>query len=483
FHTGVNLVQPIDTSKLTRQIKKLTLLHEAALTVLQYSNYCNPEQATEILRRLPFLMRHEESRVLKGQTLDPKLPPMFHGLLHVMGDRFVQVFSDCNLRQIERGAWALAAARHQHDGVALALSEKLKQLTQELLDLNAKPFNTRVTKPTPEQLNSGIFASRVLVPESVNQLPVKAVLPEFNALAGIAWALATVAGEHSAAAAKAALEQLAEKFGALQVDPKPLPDADSLCRLAWAFAKAGVHNPAAVDKLFHLAEERLKSQLQAHDPASGPLRPRCTYRYKTVRGWVDQHFPRKPRDSSYLGDTAPKIIPRDFEIDSLGSLLSAAALLRDQVPVERLQTILNLAAQHTAASSVAGGALQPLMVTYEEVTRVLAACEQLGFRSSTLVTPLLHGLPMAALSAEALSQLAAAATLHHVRSRTVYLRIVRAFNAKLSVSPTLVAGAGIGAEGKKEGEAAAALGAQLLLAVTKAGLPANASVSRIASLV
>jgi len=541
---GINLVQPVHTTDLTKSIKKVTLIREASLIAMNSIEYMNPQQVVDLLRRLPFLMRHEYARLLKGQTLDEKVPMLFHGILHMLGDRLALQLDDCSLRQIEYGAWAMAASRHEHDSLALALSAKVESLTKEILSLNAKHFNSNVVNPSPTQLNSGAFTSATLIPERIHLLPTSSVFPEINALAGIAWSMASISGSgsNSVAAVRAAATGLAEAIAKLPSDPKPLPDAESICRLAWTLAKAEVDNPAAIDRILHWAEIRIQEQLENHDPACGPLQPKCTFRYKTFRGWSDQGVPRDVArlESKYLRDTAPMIIPRDFEVDSIGSILSAVATpaLRRQVHPERLEKMLALAAQHVAASAVTSEGIHPMEVSYKEVTRILAACEALEFRSSTMVTPLLHGLPMASLSAAELAALAAAAAVHRVRSKTVFFRILRAFNAKLGVikgdqqgegrgsgkAVLLAAGrgsveVGVGkarVEGanwddsvfaneaeakevrggggeemsgeqreeeraKEEGEAARAA-AQLLLALQKVGYPADPAVNRIAKM-
>jgi hypothetical protein len=61
-----NFIQPVDTNTINALLESATLLEHAAIPVLQYSEWFDPEQVTQTLQRVPRMLRYQRRKCSKG---------------------------------------------------------------------------------------------------------------------------------------------------------------------------------------------------------------------------------------------------------------------------------------------------------------------------------------------------------------------------------------------------------------------------------
>ncbi|KAG2440021.1 hypothetical protein HXX76_004138 [Chlamydomonas incerta] len=415
------------------------------------------------MQRVPRMLQYQRRKGRRGvayATSPTASAELARSLLDALGSRLATVAAACSDQQLARALWALGVARHPHPEALAAASEVLPQRLRRaagsagsaggsggsggvgggmpmtelataawgLAAAAAGSGSPAVREPVRRALQE---VARHLVDTQPADLSAPSALPPPTAASATtpAGAVAPAADEVAAAASAAALAA-----------DRPWLDPRSAVKLAWAFANADVKDAAALDVVAEAAAARIASQLQAHDPASGPLTPRATYMYLTIRGW--QAWPRpRPRQirsaasaarggrSRYLYDDRPRVVLRDFTAGSLAQLLAALAAAG-----HRHEGLMQAAAAHLTASSG-----RSLRVDPHDLKRLAAAFARLdlaapagggGAATAAALTALLSAAQLSALPAPLLARLTILAAESGVRRRGLYDRLVRQLMAR-----------------------------------------------------
>ncbi|KXZ46870.1 hypothetical protein GPECTOR_40g604 [Gonium pectorale] len=487
-----NLLQAVDTNHIDALLSSSTVLQHALIPVLQYGNLFDPEQVTRTLQRVPRMLRyqlrkrsHGSGRAAAagaGTTLAQaagaqKAREAASLLLDALGSRLAAVAPDCSDEQLARAIWAYGVSRHHHPDVLRAACEQLQQRLGTMpvphvataawgLAAAARDAPAELAAPVRQLLQaigSHLVATQpdnLELPAPPAQLQPPAASDAGSTEGGAAAAAASGGPLQSAADEVAAAAGRGRAEGAL-----PWLDHRSAVKLAWAFATAEVRDPQVLDLLGDAAASRIATQLRAHNPAAGPLSPRATFLYRTVRGWQAWPRPRPPRTgtagrrSRYLYDERPRVVLRDFTLSTLAPLLCSFRRLG-----HIHEGLLQASAQHVLAST-AGASLRVRTV---DVSRLTAAYSAARFRHGPALEALLLSTQLHAVPAPLLARLATLAAEWGVRRRSLYDRLLRQLTARAWVAggggaasaALALAGAG-GEEDAAVAEAAEALGLAL----------------------
>eukprot|EP00798_Chlamydomonas_sp_ICE-L_P015438 gene15438-21525_t len=368
-----NLIQDVDTNLITQMLKKATAIEDMVQPVITHSKLLDPFQ------KLPRMALSKKHRLRKMGRADSNA--FYTGMMKRLAERFSVIMGDCTNDQLVRGLWGLGMARLNHESALMSASVAL---SSRLHSLDGKQLSTVAwALAATGYENDDVLASiaaRVATAQAAG-LSTSAIQAEKEAPKAemTGWqrqkqqakkeALKAEVHHYRQAAPAPGSEEVAE--AAEVVAEKGLElDHRSIIKLAWAFAEAGVQHPPANEalskaatsliaaqlqhlkhppanealskaatsliaaQLQHLkhppanealskaATSLIAAQLQVHDPESGPLQPRRTFMYRTVRGWVSLDAPRKPRPpSKYMRKDGPTIVVRDFEVGSLAGLV------------------------------------------------------------------------------------------------------------------------------------------------------------------
>ncbi|KAJ9533351.1 hypothetical protein QJQ45_026416 [Haematococcus lacustris] len=373
------LAQPIDILQLDPMLRRVSLLEDAAVPLLRYSQYLNPDQASYMLAKLPCVARWQLSRGggLAPGVLEPDQEQLLRLMLDVTAHRYAAVARRCSHAQLVQGLEGLALQGAWHppamDAAAQQLQARLAVLPGDLLSSAvwclaaswtrhqqppaSQPYPASPAPspdlpshtapfPYPELLSgvaarvasaSAAFPSQPPAPAALRTTPaVPSPLAPFTARRGVAASAPVAPGVAHAAG-----------------PPTLLLDHRSVAKLAVAFEALGFSEPAAGERLAIASTHLLTQQLAAHSKASGTatLQPRMWYRYKTVRGEVVEDTQRPARPSKYLRDNSPRVCARDFELVSLGPMLRALDSTKCLTPA-----LLEAASRQILASGPANSA-------------------------------------------------------------------------------------------------------------------------------
>ncbi|GFR42112.1 hypothetical protein Agub_g2955 [Astrephomene gubernaculifera] len=453
-----NFIQPVDTNKINALLESATLLEHAAVPVLKYGAWFDPEQVTRTLQRVPRMVRYQRR---KGKRASPGSPAATAPLLlDALGSRLAQVAPDCSDEQLARALWAYGVSRHPNPAALLAACEQLPRRlpSMPLTHLATAAWGLAAAASAPgsssnKQLQDAVRETLATVarhlaasrPESFHALPPPAAAvsdssSSVGAGSSRSRSLAHQKGSSSssgrASASSAPLQPAAEVVAAaagrsaLEAD-RPWLDHRSALKLAWAFATADVRDAQALDVIGDAAAARIASQLQSHDPALGPLAPRATYLYRTIRGWQAWPRPRPPRAgtagarSRYLYDERPRVVLRDFTLGSLAPLLACFGRLG-----HRHEGLLKASAQHVVASAGPSLCVHP-----HDLTRLTGALHALRSPQPQALAALLGRVQLTDLPAPVLARLTLLAADWGVAKKALYGRLVRQLAARAWVVP------------------------------------------------
>ncbi|GIL77135.1 hypothetical protein Vretimale_3194 [Volvox reticuliferus] len=444
-----NFIQPVDTNHINAVLESATLLEHAAIPVLQYGAWFDPEQVTRTLQRLPRMLRYQRRK--SSRAAADRAAVTSWRLMDVLGSRLAQVAVDCTDEQFARAMWAFGVSRRHHAEVIRVACEQLPRrlgsLTMPQLATTAWSLaaaTRSAPKPAQESVRDTLKAiARHLVATRPANLSAPSS-PRAQIATGMA-ATPLAGGKNGAAAAASvrltpAADMVAAAVtagrAALDVD-QPWMDHRSALKLAWAFAALGVHDTQALDAIGDAAAARIDTQMQAHDGTAAPLVPRATFLYWTIRGWQAWPRPRPPRartggrPSRYMRDERPRVVLRDFTLPSLAPLLAAFRRLG-----YRHEGLLQASAKHIVASA---GPL--LRVAPADLTRLTGAMEILRFRNAPALAALLSCSRLTALPAPVLARLTALAAEWGVPSRHsggLYGRLARQIVARAWINSDMV---------------------------------------------
>ena len=116
------------------------------------------------------------------------------------------------------------------------------------------------------------------------------------------------------------------------------------------------------------------------------MQPTYSYRYWTIKGWVERDMPFTPRPSKYQRDNSPLLVTRSFQLSTLASLISSMSKLGHLDP-----QLMHVVAAHIEASQA-----QP---TLGQALQLVRACHRLDYRQPELLVPVLRSLPLANVTA------------------------------------------------------------------------------------
>ncbi|GLI59552.1 hypothetical protein VaNZ11_001455 [Volvox africanus] len=420
-----NFIQPVDTNHINAVLESATSLDHAAIPVLQYGAWFDPDQVTRTLQRLPRMLRYQRRK--SSRAAADRAAVTSWRLMDVLGSRLAQVAVDCTDEQFTRAMWAFGVSRRHHaEAIHVAceqLPRRLGSLTMSQLATTAWSLaaaTSSAPKPAQEPVRDALQAiARHLVATRPANLSAPAP-PRAQIITGAAATPVTGGKDGAAAAASVRVSPAADVVAAAVAAGRAALDADqpwmdhrSALKLAWAFAALGVHDTQALDAIGDAAAARIGTQLQVHDGASGPLSPRATFLYWTIRGWQAWPRPRPPRartggrPSRYMRDERPRVVLRDFTLPSLAPLLGAFRRLG-----YRHEGLLQASAKHIVASAGPSFRVAPA-----DLTRVTGAMEALRFRNAPALAALLGSSRLTALPAPVLTRLTALAAEWGVPSR------------------------------------------------------------------
>ncbi|GLC37423.1 hypothetical protein PLESTB_001587600 [Pleodorina starrii] len=471
-HNRYNFIQPVDTKHINSLLDSATRVEHAAIPVLQYGAWFDPEQVTRTLQRLPRMLRYQRRKSSRAAADGASVTSW--RLLDALGSRLAQVAPDCTNEQLTRALWAYGVSRRYHAdvlGVACKqLPRRLPSMTMPQLATTAWSLAAAASlapKPVQEPVREALQAvARHLVTARPANLSAPAPPAQLPAAAAAAPGALAPAADVVAAAVAAGRAALAAD--------QPWMDHRSALKLAWAFAALDVRDAQALDVIADASVARMSSQLQAQDRSSGPLAPRATYLYRTIRGWQAWPRPRPPRartggrPSRYLRDERPRVVLRDFTLPSLAALLAAFRRLG-----HRHEGLLQASAQHVVASSG-----PTLRVAPADLTRLTGALEALRFRHGPALSALLSASRLSDLPAPVLARLTILAAEWRVPARRrgggdLYGRLARQLVARAWIADGADRGAAkelLVAGGEGAGGAAAAEAAAVAAAAADGGV-------------
>ncbi|KAG2495290.1 hypothetical protein HYH03_006563 [Edaphochlamys debaryana] len=463
--SAYNFIQPVETNHINALLESATVLEHAALPVLQYGAWFDPEQVTRTLQRVPRMLRYQQ-RKGAAAAASQSASATATRMLDTLGVRLAAVAKDCSDEQLARALWAYGASRHPHPAVMAAACEELPRRlpSMPMAHMAAAAWGLAAAAGGPgggaarESVRGALQAvARHIVaarPESFT-LPAapapSASLASSSTSASSASSKARPKGKRRLASSEAGSRSGSGSGSAAAVQPaadvmaaaaaragleaaRPWMDHRAALQLAWAFASAGVAVPQALDAVADAAAARITSQMQEHDAASGPLAPRRTYLYRTIRGWQAWPRPRPPtprnggRRSVYLYDDRPRVVLRDFALSTLAPLLTAFRRLD-----YRHEGLLTASAQHLAAS--AGPALRVDPPQLARALGALAALHAPPGPAAAAAASLLRCTRLSDVPTPALVRLAELSSKWGVRQPVLYGRIVRQIQARGWVRP------------------------------------------------